>query len=150
MALLVEKDTGLRRQSYLLLGLSPDYTPSAPPWVQQSTAGGAEWDSVEMRFAHYLSTKEQREVGLLTPMVDRWRQLGLSEMAIDDILEGHRIPFRDGITPPYTGQVSSQFGNCVETEALSKGLEGLLAKGVVELVPPRLVDEGYYNPSFLV
>ena len=65
-------------------------------------------------------------------------------------MEGHQIPFRDGITPPYTGQVSSQFGNCVETEALSKGLEGLLAKGVVELVPPRLVDEGYYNPCFLV
>ena len=126
------------------------HTSSAPPWVLQSTEGGAEWDSVSVRFAQYLSTKEQQEVGLLTSMVNRWRQLGLSTTAVSTILEGHQIPFRDGITPPYTGQVSSQFGNCVETEALSKGLEGLLAKGVVELVPPRLVDEGYYNPCFLV
>ena len=103
-----------------------------------------------MRFAQYLSTKEQQEVGLLTSMVNRWRQLGLSTTAVSTILEGHQIPFRDGITPPYTGQVSSQFENCVETEALSKGLEGLLAKGVVEMVPPHLANEGYYNPCFLV
>ena len=136
------------------VALSPSqtesHTPSAPPWVLQSTGRGAEWDSVYMRFAQYLSTKEQQEVGLLTSMVNRWRQLGLSTTAVSTILEGHQIPFRDGITPPYTGQVSSQFGDCVETEALSKELEGLLAKGVVELVPPRLVDEGYYNPCFLV
>merc|ERR1712131_370070 len=100
MALLVKKGTGLRRQPCLLLGLSPGYTPSAPPWVLQSTAGGAEWDSVKMRFAHYLSTKEQQEVGLLTSMVNRWKQLGLSTMAVTDILEGHQIVFRDGIAPP--------------------------------------------------
>ena len=116
----------------------------------QSTAGGAEWDSVKMRFAHYLSTKEQQEVGLLTSMVNRWKQLGLSTMAVTDILEGHQIVFRDGIAPPFTGQVSTQLQSNVETQALTKELEDLLAKGVVEIVPPHLADEGYYSPYFLV
>ena len=83
-------------------------------------------------------------------MVNRWRQLGLSTTAVSTVLDGHQFPFRDEITPPYTGQVSSQFENCVETGALSKELEGLLAKRVGEFVPPRLADEGYYNPCFLV
>ena len=134
------------------VALSPSqtesHTPSAPPWVLQSTGRGAEWDSVYMRFAQYLSTKEQQEVDLLTSMVNRWRQLGLSTMAISAILEGHQIPFRDGITPPYTGQVSTRLEGSVETYTLSKGLEGLLAKGVVEMVPPHLANEGYYNPRF--
>ena len=38
------------------------------------------------------------------------------------------FPFRDVITPPYTGQVSSQFWNCVGTRGSVQGLEGLLAK----------------------
>ena len=103
-----------------------------------------------MRFAHYLSTKEQQEVGLLTSMVNRWKQLGLSTMAVTDILEGHQIVFRDGIAPPFTGQVSTQLQSDVETRALTKELEDLLAKGVVEIVPPHLADEGYYSPYFLV
>ena len=103
-----------------------------------------------MRFAQYLSTKEQQEIGLLTSMVNRWRQLGPSTMATSAILEGHQIPSRDGITPPYTGQVSTQLGGSVETCTLSTVLEGLLAKGVLERVPPHLADEGYYTPGFLV
>ena len=136
------------------VALSPSqtesHTPSAPPWVLQSTGRGAEWDSVYMRFAQYLSTKEQQEVGLLTSMVNRWKQLGLSTMAIADILEGHKIVFRDGITPPFTGQVSTQLESDVETCALTKELEVLLAKEVVEIVPPHLANEGYYSPYFLV
>ena len=103
-----------------------------------------------MRFAHYLSSKEQQEVGLLSSKVNRWKQLGLSTMAVSDILEGHKIVFRDGITPPYTGLVSTQLGSSVETCALTKELENLLAKGVVEIVPDHLAEDGYYSPYFLV
>ena len=71
-------------------------------------------------------------------------------MAVADILEGHQIVFRDEIAPPFTGQVSTQLQSDVETCALTKELEGLLAKGVVEIVPPHLADEGYYSPYFLV
>ena len=38
----------------------------------------------------------------------------------------------------------------METCALTKELEILIAKGVVEVIPPHLADEGYYSPYFRV
>ena len=52
-------------QGTLTPSQTESHTSSAPPWVLQSTEGGAEWDSVSVSFAQYLSTKEQQEVGLL-------------------------------------------------------------------------------------
>ena len=45
---------------------------SAPPWVLQSTEGGAKWDSVSVHFAQYLSTIEVNRPTSCCSLEDRY------------------------------------------------------------------------------
>ena len=89
-------------------------------------------------------------MGLLGTKLHRWKQLGLSKVAVWDIMEGHEIVFKDGCIPPRTGMINTSPGGSREAQILDAELKALLTKGAVEVVPLRMREEGFYSQYFLV
>ena len=108
--------------------------------------------AVRVRYAHFLASREQREVRSLTPMLAAWKHITRTQSVLDDIARGHMIVYKDGILPPYTGIRPTRpetFG-VERARILDEELASLLAKGSVEVVPQHLAHEGYYSHYFLV
>ena len=108
--------------------------------------------AVRMRYAHFLASREQREVRSLTPMLATWKHITRTQSVLDDIARGHMIVFKDGILPPYTGirPTRPELFGVLRARTLDEELASLLAKRSVEVVPQHLSHEGFYSHHFLV
>ena len=83
-------------------------------------------------------------------MLHRWRGLVPEGLVLDQIANGHQIPFKDGIIPPCTGIVETRLCSGAESQAIDSELENLLSKGAVTRVSPQERGLGYYSTCFLV
>ena len=105
--------------------------------------------AVRMRYAHFLASREQREVRSLTPMLATWKHITRTQSVLDDIARGHMIVFKDGILPPYTGirPTRPELFGVEQARTLDEELASLLAKRSVEVCSTAPLTRRIFQPS---
>ena len=134
----------MTRETGVLIGSGPRshrrgpiYIAHASPWAHSAAGEALELDPLRTQYAQYLSDMKQEVTRPLFHMLHRWKALVPEGLVLDQIANGHQIPFKDGIIPPCTGIVKTRPHTGAESRAIDSELENLPSKGAVTWVPPQ-------------
>ncbi|XP_052473657.1 uncharacterized protein LOC128030230 [Carassius gibelio] len=87
-------------------------------------------------------------VGTLSNHEWAWRTVSAPEWVMRTIMQGYRLQF--SMKPPHFNGVLSSHTEENASHILKEEISSLLNKGAIQMVPPTLMNQGFYSRYFLV